>query len=157
MNNKKVVRIVLLSIVCSFIIVVVLFWVIFLTPALTGRLSKNPAVAWAYINSVDLQIEMPKFKVKQHTLQHKGGDDFEERWEIQFVTPLADSFIYKLDSLCLADKLHWKKTTTGAVLDEGDHTPCYIFSCADPEMVEILHSIIIVPSKTEALFVRLKI
>lgn len=157
MNNKKVVRIVLLSIVCSFIIVVVLFWVIFLTPALTGRLSKNPAVAWAYINSVDLQIEMPKFKVKQHTLQHKGGDDFEERWEIQFLTPLADSFIYKLDSLCLADKLHWKKTTTGAVLGEDDHTPYYLFTFADPVMIEIIHTITILPSKNEAYLVRFKI
>ena len=155
-HNNKTVWIILLSIVCCLIMAIVCFWLFFLTPALTGRLSKNPAAARAYLSSTGFQIEMPKFKVKQHILQHKGGDDIEERWDIHFVVPLEDNLIYELDSLCLADKSRWKKTTT-ASLDEGDHTPCYIFSCADSEIVEIIHTITIMPSKNEAILVRFKI
>ena len=121
-------------------------------------LIKNPAVAREYLNSTEINVELPEFTVERHTSRHVGGDDSEEWWEIEFKDRLPESFLSRLDSLCSSDRARWSRITRD---DNGrmtrDLLPCYIYSYWDPERIEYKETITIFPKRKMAWLSHLKI
>ena len=112
---------VLYAVICT--IIIVQTW---------PNMPKDPDEARAFIERIDLDIELPDFDVIKHTFDFIGGDDTDERWEVVFKEPLSEEFVSKLDS-CLVNNDRWE------LLNENT----YKFHYRDSIMVEWIETVII--------------
>lgn len=115
-------------------VVLILFIVWFLLS--TTNLSRRPKYAKMFLEDSAINVNLPKFKVLDHTLQFTGGDDTEIRWEVKFKKPLSDEFVETLDSLCHSYGSGWH-------FDRQNHR--YIYTYWHPNDIEITYCVSISP------------
>ena len=127
-------------------VVLILFIVWFLLS--TTNLSRRPKYAKMFLEDSAINVNLPKFKVLDHTLQFTGGDDTEIRWEVKFKKPLSDEFVETLDSLCHSYGSGWH-------FDRQNHR--YIYTYWHPNDIEITDCVSISPENQSATFQHIKI
>ena len=110
------------------------------------NLSKDPQEIRAFVERIDLGLDLPDFDIIKHTFEFVGGDDTEEKWEVEFREPVSEEFVSKLDS-CLVNNDRWE------LLDENT----YKFHYRDSIMVEWIETVIIDMSTNTAELIHLKI
>ena len=134
-------------------------WVLSAFSFTPQSLTKNPAVAREYLDSIGINVEFPEFTVERHTFRHMGGDDTEDWWEIEFKDRLSESFLFKLDSLCRSDGARWRRISQYNVgsVEFGEIVPCYVFSCNHPNDFEQIETVTIFPKKKMAWLTHRKI
>lgn len=126
-----------------------LVFILFINWALLSitNLSRRPKYAKMFLEECAIDIDMPKFKVLDHTFQFIGGDDTETRWEVKFKKPLSDEFVETLDSLC--------RSTSDWYYDRPSHSYNYIYW--HPDNIELRDCVSISPEIQRATFQHIKI
>ena len=121
-------------------------------------LTKDPKVAKEFLDGIDISIVLPEFTVRRHTLEFTGGDDTEERWDIDFTKALTESFKASLDSLSHVAPSRWRYdkhvVRRGMSADEEEF---YIFSFWNPELIELHEMVMINITMNEGILIHRKI
>lgn len=112
------------------------------------NLSRNSKYARLFLEDCGINVDLPKFKVKDHTFRFIGGDDTEIRWEVKFKKPLSDEFVATLDSLC-------RHYSSGWSFNKQDQS--YVYSYWHPDDIEIKDCVVITPMTQSATFIHTKI
>lgn len=121
-------------------------------------LSKNPKSALKYLEDIEIDINLPDFKVKRHAFDFTGGSDTIEWWELEFIQPLSESFKMALDSLVSSNPGRWSYdkcvTRRGMSADEEEF---YLYSYWNPKQITIQENVEINITANEATLIHRKI
>ena len=121
-------------------------------------LSKDPKVALEYLEDIGINIQLPEFKVKRHSIMFEGGSDIVEWWEIKFIHPITESFKVSLDSLVHAEPVRWRHDKIMVRREmSADEEEYYVFSFWDSKHIITQENVAINISANEATLTHRKI